>query len=73
MWRLKARLFQQVLIELLSSEKRKTLILHIPHKKAFVRHGDDEDDADNGMQIEIDQYGQYMMKPPSHNGKQDKS
>ena len=72
MWRLKARLFQQVLIELLSSEKKEDANF-IPHKKAFVCHGDDEHDADNGMQIEIDQYGQYMMKPPSHNGKQDKS
>ena len=50
MWRLKARLFQQVLIELLSSEKREDGNF-IPHKKAFVRHGDDEDDGDNGVQI----------------------
>ena len=45
----------------------------IPHKKALVCHGDDEHDADNGVQIEMEQYGQFMMMPPSHNGKQDKS
>ena len=45
----------------------------IPHKKALVCHGDDEHGADNGVQIEIEQYGQCMMMPPIHNGKQDKS
>ena len=45
----------------------------IPYKKALVCYGDNEHDADDGVPIEIEQYGPSIMMQPSHNGKQDTS